>query len=277
MKNFLNVLGSVIVALGLLVVLNKTGIITFTQSGGGSIEKSNIIDEGQRPDQLSGIFDSFDPQDDTMSTGKQEQNTVINNNEKQEHGSIKYPYDGSGAQVGTFVLLGTTSNGQSVYVYRVKLGGVVGGVEDKRVDFVSGTDLSSGFVSSATYVTATGVVHKSNDTLTKDQLVFVEVKNQTITTKELINSSTSASSESISSESGSNKQGITITCNDYFALFSCVIDKTSIDSSLLKKQFSDIQKALKSLTISEQQEKCTILYNQMKTSLEYNNNTSCLK
>lgn len=115
---------SIIVCVGIIFGLHFSGIITL------NLPFSTTINE---PSETSGFLDNTNVEQttgDLITTG------IINDLPAEEEVVIKdptisYPYDGSTAVTGEFTFLGNQVSGNAVYTYRVKQGGLRGGVESR--------------------------------------------------------------------------------------------------------------------------------------------------
>lgn len=261
MKFLLNALLAIIILSAWLFGLYKTWIITL-----------NTQNDSLLSGTVEGTITDMPIDEDIEESTKEivDDSTGITQEAKNTVNYITTPYPET-AEVGIFTELGKISANKTLYSYKVKLGGNIGGVENKWEEYSKWANISWKVL----YISNNGNELTSNTTLNAWEIVYVELS--TITDQEAQVPWTTTTSV-WSNETVKTKPSQAKTCVKYTEFFECVLSKVSwVDPDIMRNNLNAFMNAISILSINDQEAKCTNLIYEIKSKSTSTANQACLE
>lgn len=262
MKFILNAILAIIVLSAGLFGLHKTWIITF-----------NTMNDSILSWTIEGTINDM-PSEEDIDNGTIDTNNNTTGTMQEEEQKVSYlttPYPDT-AEIGIFTELGKTSANKTLYSYKVKLGGNIGGVENKWEEFAKWANLSWIVV----YTNNNGNELTKDTTLSAWEIVYAELN--TISAQ-IIETPWTTTATVGSNDTTTNvaKPSQAKTCAKYSEFFECVLSKVSgVDPDIMRNNLNAFMNSISTLSVNDQEAKCTNLIYEIKSKSTSTANQACI-
>lgn len=259
MKFFLNGILAIIILIAGLFGLYKTGVITFYTANNLTLSWT-----------IEGTISDMPIEEDVIDDATWVNNNSTGSDQEEANNYLTLPYPDT-AEVGVFSELGKTSANKTLYSYKVKLGGNIGGVENKWEAFTKWSNLSWVIIIYKSY---------NGNELTKDkvlsawEIVYVETNTMTETISETSWTTMVEKNETTNTYTDFTQAK---TCVKYVEFFECVLSKVSgVDPDIIRNNLNALIDTLGNLSPSEQDAKCTKLIYEVKVKSSNATDLTCI-